>query len=144
MTIDLPVSTIMSRHVAHVSMDDPLRRVRELFEQRRFHHLIVTETGRVVGILSDRDLLTHLSPFLGKVSEREQDAHTLDRRVHQIMSRRLVSCSPHTPAAEERSRPVRGDRHAARCRRLGVDRVRRARRLDAPEAGGVGGPLRLT
>ena len=88
------VETIMTRHVVTVSMDETLRHVRELFHSVRFHHLVVVEKGRVVGVISDRDLLKNVSPFVGKATERTQDSFTLERKVHQIMSRRLVSCGP--------------------------------------------------
>lgn len=55
---------------------------------------MVTENDRVVGVLSDRDLLRNISPFVGRASEREQDAASLNKRVHQVMSRKLVSASP--------------------------------------------------
>ncbi len=88
------VAEIMTRRIETVSMDDELRLVREIFEREKFHHLIVVESGRAVGVISDRDLLKHLSPFLGRVSERAQDSDTLRRRAHQVMSRPLVSCGP--------------------------------------------------
>lgn len=88
------VETIMTRHVVTVSMDDTLRQVRELFQSVRFHHLVVIDKDLVVGVISDRDLLKNISPFVGKFTERTQDSFTLSRKVHQIMSRRLVSCRP--------------------------------------------------
>lgn len=98
---DVPtVETIMTRHVVTVNMDDTVGHVRELFRSVRFHHLVVMEHGRAVGVLSDRDLLKNISPFVGKVTERTQDRFTLDRRVHQIMSRRLVSCSVETTVGQ--------------------------------------------
>jgi acetoin utilization protein AcuB len=81
-------------------MDHTLAQVRDLFTAYRFHHLIVTEAGRVVGVLSDRDLLKHLSPFVDGANERAQDRWSLNKKVHQIMTRRLVSCTPETPLAE--------------------------------------------
>ena len=74
--------------------------VLDIFESSSFHHLVVTDGKRVVGVISDRDLLKNISPFIGKMSEREQDAFTLQRRVHQIMTRKLVACSPATSLAE--------------------------------------------
>ena len=90
------VETIMTRHVTTVSMDDSIRHVREVFQSVRFHHLVVVDGERIAGVISDRDLLKHISPFVGKITERNQDRYTLDRKVHQVMSRRLVSCSPDT------------------------------------------------
>jgi acetoin utilization protein AcuB len=86
---------IMSPQVVTVSMDDGLRVVRQLFEQHRFHHLLVVEGRRLVGVISDRDLLRHVSPFLGHdLAERTQDVATLNKRAHQIMTRAPISAGP--------------------------------------------------
>lgn len=89
----MKVDRIMTTHIVTVGMDDTLREVAALFEAHRFHHLLVVDAGRLVGILSDRDLLRHISPFVGKLSEREQDLATLRKHAHQIMSRDLVTVS---------------------------------------------------
>jgi acetoin utilization protein AcuB len=96
MTLD----TIMTRNVVTVGMDDSLERVRNLFGRLRIHHLMVLEKCKVVGIISDRDVLTHLSPFAGKSLERSLDAACLKKRAHQIMTRRVISASPRTPIHE--------------------------------------------
>ena len=70
--------------------DDKLSKVREIFNRHNFHHLLVVDEGQLVGVLSDRDLLKALSPNLGKISETARDLATLDKRVHQIMTRQLV------------------------------------------------------
>ncbi len=85
------LSEIMSRPVVTVEFDDRLREVKEIFDRLRFHHLLVVDNGKLFGVVSDRDLLKALSPFLGTLSETERDAHTLDKRVHQIMSRKPVT-----------------------------------------------------
>lgn len=90
------LSDIMTRTVVTVSMDDNLRDIRRIFERHRFHHVVVVESGKAVGIISDRDVLKHLSPFIGKLSERPQDVECLNRRAHQIMKRRLTYASPNT------------------------------------------------
>lgn len=88
----LKLGDIMTRDVVTVAMDDTLDEIRAIFEQHRFHHLIVTNHGRVVGVISDRDLLKNVSPFLGRpLMERPQDLNTLNRRAHQIMHRALVT-----------------------------------------------------
>ncbi|MBI4595198.1 MAG: CBS domain-containing protein [Candidatus Tectomicrobia bacterium] len=87
------IDQIMTRKTITVGMDDDVRKVKDLFEKHRFHHLLVIEQGRLVGVISDRDLLRNVSPFIGKLSERSQDMSTLNRRVHQIMRRKLVTIS---------------------------------------------------
>ena len=90
----------MTRPVVWVSMDDTLEVARDLFDRERFHHAIVKDEGRVVGVISDRDLLRNISPFIGNFDERRQDVGSLKRRVHQVMTRRLVSTTPQTPIGE--------------------------------------------
>lgn len=96
----MKIADLMTADVVTVSMDDTVAHVRELFETHRFHHLVVIEEGKVVGVLSDRDLLKNMSPFVGRLDERTQDANLMQRKVHQIMTRRLVTVRPETPAYE--------------------------------------------
>lgn len=71
--------------------------VRVIFEERKFHHLMVVgQDGRCVGVLSDRDLLSTVSPFVGKMAERAADVASLQRRAHQVMSRKLIAARPRT------------------------------------------------
>jgi acetoin utilization protein AcuB len=91
----MKVVDIMTRSVVSVDVDDTLQRIHAIFEESKFHHVIVTDEGRIVGIVSDRDLLKNLSPFIGRqLMEREQDTKTLSRRAHQIMTRRPVLARP--------------------------------------------------
>lgn len=94
------VQDIMSREPVTVDMDDDLHRVKNLFELHRFHHVLVLLGETLVGVISDRDLLRALSPFVGRASERPQDLATLNRRVHQIMSRKLVVVAPEIPVED--------------------------------------------
>jgi acetoin utilization protein AcuB len=71
------VVEIMSKKVVSVEMDDKLSAVKELFDRLKFHHLLVVESGKLVGVVSDRDLLRALSPKLGTISESEKDAALL-------------------------------------------------------------------
>jgi acetoin utilization protein AcuB len=97
----LTVQDLMSPKVVTIGMDDTLKVARRTFSQRRFHHLVVMEKGKAVGVVSDRDLLRHTSPFIGNpMSERPQDAATLRKRVHQIMTRRLICIAPDASPVE--------------------------------------------
>lgn len=97
----MKIAEIMHQTLVTVPPDASLRAARDLFELHGYHHLLVIEDGRLRGVLSDRDLLRNLSPFIGRaLSERHQDLATLERRVHQIMSRKLVTVSPDTELQE--------------------------------------------
>lgn len=88
------IAEVMRRDIVTIGPGASMLEVRLVFETSRFHHLLVVEEGRLAGVISDRDLLKHLSPFIGKLSERSQDRHTLNLRVHQVMTRRLVTAAP--------------------------------------------------
>jgi acetoin utilization protein AcuB len=94
------VEEIMSRIVVTVEMDDSLRVVKEIFDNTRFHHLLVIESGRLVGVISDRDLLKALSPKIGTAAETTRDAATLNKRAHQILTRKPVTLRANAGLAE--------------------------------------------
>ena len=88
------LDSIMTRQVVTVSMDDTLSEVRRVMGVYHIHHLVVVELGKVVGVVSDRDLLSHISPFVGTTTERRIDAESLSRKVHQVMTRKLIVGTP--------------------------------------------------
>ena len=94
------VKAYMTTKLVTVEMDDTLAVVREIFDNTGFHHLLVVERGEVVGVLSDRDLLRHLSPYVGTAAETTRDAATLHKHVHQIMTRRPVTLTPDSELGE--------------------------------------------
>jgi len=88
------VEKIMSKPVVTVELDDTLRLVKHIFENAKFHHLLVVEDGTLYGVISDRDLLKAISPFIGTVQETPHDKFTLNKKVHQIMTRKPITLPP--------------------------------------------------
>lgn len=91
------VGSVMTQDVFTVRMDDSIGTIREILRAANFHHLLVVDGGRLAGILSDRDVLKAISPFLGTLSETTRDLTVLDRRVHQIMTRKVITVERTTP-----------------------------------------------
>lgn len=87
----MKVGTIMTKRIVTISMDDSLRVAREIFNRTKFHHLLVIEDDHLFGVLSDRDLLKAISPNIGTISATEKDESTLNKRVHQVMTRELIT-----------------------------------------------------
>lgn len=87
------IQDIMTKRVVTVEMDDKLSVVKEIFENSKFHHLLVIEQGKLFGVISDRDLLKAVSPNIGTLTETYKDAATLNKRVHQIMTRKPITLS---------------------------------------------------
>lgn len=94
------VRDIMSSNPVTVSMDDRLGDVRNIFNRLRFHHVLVVDEGKLFGVLSDRDLLKALSPNLGTMAENDKDAATLNKRVHQVMTRKPITVHGEDPVMD--------------------------------------------
>ena len=84
----------MTSTVVTVEMDDTLSEIKHIFDNASFHHLLVVEEGKLFGIISDRDLLKALSPHIGTAAERNNDLATLNKKAHQILTRKPHTLSP--------------------------------------------------
>jgi len=85
---------IMTKSPVFVSMDDSLATVRDIFTKENFHHILVVEQSKLVGVVSDRDYLKSVNITLGTPIETQKDLAALNKRVHQIMSRKIITVSP--------------------------------------------------
>ena len=101
MLLDLRLKTvgaIMTSRVVTIEMDDSLEVIQSVFRRVKFHHLVVVDEGKIVGIISDRDFFKAISPFVNTLSETNRDRATLEKRAHQIMS--------HYPTTVRKSCPI--------------------------------------
>lgn len=91
------VSDFMTRQVVTIAPDDKLRQAAERMQARGCRRLPVVEDGRLVGIISDRDVqLALASPFV--LRERWYDDKLLDETlVRACMALDVTSVSPETP-----------------------------------------------
>jgi acetoin utilization protein AcuB len=97
----MDVGSIMTARVVTVEMDDQLDVVKRIFDSLNFHHLLVVDDRKkLTGVVSDRDLLKALSPYVGSATENARDVATLNKRVHQIMSRKLHTLQPRAALGE--------------------------------------------
>lgn len=85
---------IMTRQVTTIGMDETLATLQHIFSKNKFHHVLVVDAGKLVGVVSDRDLLKALSPNLGTAAETMRDLATLNKKVHQVMQRELRTLPP--------------------------------------------------
>lgn len=87
----MKVSSVMTTRVVSVHMDDRLTVVKEILDSAPFRHLLVIEDDLLQGVISDRDMLRCLSPFLGTEAESVRDKKTIDQRAHQVMTRSPIT-----------------------------------------------------
>ena len=85
------ISTIMTKDVITVDMDTSLKTICAIFDEGKFHHLLVVEDDKMFGVISDRDVLKAISPFLDTLAEQARDLSTLKKRAHQIMTRKPLT-----------------------------------------------------
>ena len=91
----MKLGEIMTTRIVTVEFDDSLATVKEIFDSLRFHHLLVIGSDKkLCGVISDRDLLRAISPYVGTLSETARDSATLKKRAHQIMTRAPVTLRP--------------------------------------------------
>ena len=88
------VEEIMRKSIVTVEMDDTLEEIKAIFDNVSFHHLLVTESDKLFGVISDRDLLKNLSPTVGTISETKNDLSILKKKAHQILTRNPITLSP--------------------------------------------------
>ena len=86
----MSINALMSRDLVTIDLDDTLATIREIFEQVTFHHILVIENKKLVGVVSDRDFFKSVGPRLGTSIETERDKLPLNRKVHQVMNRKLI------------------------------------------------------
>ena len=90
--MSLAVREVMATHPITVRPHETARHAYQLMRDNRFRHLPVMEDGRLVGILSDRDLRpVLLSPGLARA------------RVRELMSEDLTTVGPDTSIEEAAS-----------------------------------------
>ena len=87
----MSIKSLMSTDLVTLDAFDTLKQVKEVFELVTFHHILVVENEKLVGILSDRDYFKSVGPRLGTVIETERDKMPLNKKVHQVMNRRLIT-----------------------------------------------------
>ncbi len=89
----MTISRIMRRKLITLDMDEPLSKAKNLFDQHDVHHILVKNGETLVGVITDRDVWQNLSPNVGTRKESAQDSLFLNKKVHLIMSRELVTAT---------------------------------------------------
>jgi len=93
----MSIEKIMTKKIVTVELDDTLATVKEIFDNLKFHHLLVVESGKLIGVVSDRDLLKAISPNIGTMAATDRDEATLNKKVYQVMTRKPITLRPEDP-----------------------------------------------
>ena len=84
-----PVEAMMSRPLISIAPEAELWEALAKMREHSIHHLLVEDRGRIVGIVSDRDIPHRSGPGAALPSRQEEEA--LRRRVLQVATFRMVT-----------------------------------------------------
>ena len=97
---DLKVREMMTKEVSTLGRNDTLDLADDVMTLERIRHLPVLDEGRVVGVVSQRDLFrSGLAVALG-YGERAQKMLLKTLRVKEVMSEPAITVSPEATAKE--------------------------------------------
>jgi acetoin utilization protein AcuB len=105
------VADLLHGGAKSVTLDDSVEHARDLMRRHRLHHVPVVdpEDGRLLGIVSDRDLLRHFPRLLGTAAEQDNDHRMLSDNVTRIMTRNPLWCPAETSVVDAMTLMI--DRH---------------------------------
>lgn len=91
---------IMTTPVVTLSPETTIVEAWREFRERRFRHIpVVDPRRRVVGIISDRDLLRYAA-ISGRVPPYDEDSPEADTTIEGMMKKRVLTASPDTEIRE--------------------------------------------
>jgi len=96
----MTIRDIMTTDIITVSPEETLMEVDGLFRGHGVRHMPVEENGTLVGIISDRDVLRAVSPFVNTPSESPRDVRTLERTAREMMKTDPICIAPDATLGE--------------------------------------------
>lgn len=97
------VKDIMVEDVKTLTLDDSVETCLKFMKDNEVRHVPVidvapeSERSYLVGVISERDLLRQISPYVGKIGEEETDRKALQQKLGQIVTRDPKCVSRETP-----------------------------------------------
>jgi acetoin utilization protein AcuB len=88
MNIFAPISSIMTdhKHLVTVDPEESLSKVKEIFDNHKFHHIPVVHFREIVGIISRTDF----EHFMGGASHFEEDKYVNQLRLERAQAKDIM------------------------------------------------------
>lgn len=96
----MAIKEIMTKDVLTLKPTDSFSKAQQELKRVSFHHLLITdEQGKLVGIISDRDMMSQVATYVDK-NNGESFTDFLPRlTVADVMTRDIISIDEDTPIA---------------------------------------------
>ena len=94
------VRELMTRKPLTVSIDTPVVEARRMMVEHRFRHLLVTDGGRLAGIITDRDIRLNLPSPATSLSMWEINYLLARMTVGAVMTATVITVDPDRDAVE--------------------------------------------
>lgn len=96
----MSIKKMMTTRLITAAPTDTVGRLSKIFATLPIHHVLVVEADKLIGVVSDRDVLRNISPFVNTKAEEAKDTFTLSRQAKQIMSKKPVTIRVDRPVRE--------------------------------------------
>ncbi len=96
----MSLANVMSTKLVTLDLGDDLSKAATVFDNNDIHHILIVNGKELTGIITDRDVHKHLSPNIGTNKETPRDTTLLQKKIHLIMSRNLVTATVDTTLNE--------------------------------------------
>src|SRR5512144_2931766 len=97
---DMTIGEWMTPAPLAVAPSVPIPKVQELMLHRRIRHLPVVEDGRLVGIITDRDVRTAQPSPASSLAVREMNCPADRLTAPTVMPRPVITVAPHESLTE--------------------------------------------
>lgn len=94
------VASVMSWPLVTVAAEATLHQAREVMRQHGIHHLLLEDRGRLVAIVSDRDIDHGLSPWADGPAATRRDDETLQRPAYSCATFAMHTVQHDAPLEE--------------------------------------------
>jgi CBS domain-containing protein len=94
------VREIMMGSPVTLSPDDSLDLVNDIISLGRIRHIPVLDDGRLVGLISERDLMGGAVPAIFGLKQKSKSALLKTYRIKDFMKKKVVTVKPDTPIKE--------------------------------------------
>lgn len=94
------VSEIMMGSPVTLKPDDTLQLASELISLGRLRHIPIVAEGKLLGIVSDRDLMGRAADLIFNLKSQSRSALLKTIPIKEVMQRRVITVEPDTPIRE--------------------------------------------